>query len=559
MNASRAWQTVLDQLEQEMAKTTFDTWVKETQAIMLDRDTLTVGVSNQFARDWLENRVTSYAARVLTGVLDQQTEVHFVVTDPVAPVQRDRGHANETAQEDFVLPKVHIVESLHNVFVQPGKAHVSPAYVLRWVPYLPSTAFWIWMGYRQAYFDQYHGTVTDHKSFNVSSRRISEIVGIDRKTIETHRKKEWFKWFLTFESTERYIFKDGAVMRDSFPYTFVSTAPPTPGDHDRLIQWLADHNFERSPIAVLEKLLHTPASEILQDPAPKPTAVQKKRKPRELTFSKAILEECDLTRLEENEIRRVIDLANAAESYLVDSFGLLYIPLYFMKHWVQTLKATPALAVTIIRHTTGYYNAKTHEIRNAARLKGGMAGLANKLGLSTDSVRRFLVTCQTRPPKDDETISSQDVLLEKKRKEKTRDLFTQFVEVEKVLDTGDLKLKLSMIDPLHPEDQIEYDAAVQIISKFFSAVGAQCTEQHITKFTNALADYGLFGNMKDSPIEDMKVYAIEDMKVFPNGDVKLSPIEDTKDSSNDDMKDSTIPTVWEMKLSPNLNTLITCL
>ncbi len=542
MIAERAWETVLDQLEEEMDKTAFDTWARNTRVIDFNGDTFTIGVPNDPAREWLESRISSFATRILSGFMGRSIALEFVIAEQNSADLRNHGHAEE--QDDFI-PRVEIIESLRHAFVKPGQAHIAPAYVLRWVPYLASTSFWIWMGYRQAYFDHFHTSATNRKPFNVSSRKIAEIVGIDRKTIENHRDKEWFNWFLTFESTERYIFKDGNVTRDSFPYTFVSIAPPTPGDHDRLIEWLAEHKFDRQPIAVLEQLLRTPVAELIGDPQPKPTAVQKRRQPRELTFSKAILEECDLSKYSEEEIGQIIKLANNAESYMIDSFGLLYIPLYFMRHWVRTLKATPALAVTIIRHTTGYYNHKTQEVRNSATLKGGMDRLAKNMGLSTDSVRRFLVTCQTRPPKEDHEVS-EIVLSEKKRKEATRNTFTEFVEVEKAYDTGDLKLKLSMIDPLHPEDKQEYESAIFLISKFIAAVGSKCTEEHIDRFVNSLIELGLFrdlkdspnGNLKDLPIEEIKLSPIIDMKVYPNGEMKISPKQDLKDLPNSVMKDS---------------------
>ena len=553
MVAERAWEIVLDQLEQEMDKTAFDTWARNTRFVDFNGDTFTVGVTNDLAREWLENRITSFATRMLSGIMGRSISLEFIIAEEISVETQDYGHA---AEEDQVsIPRVEIVESLRHAFVNPGQAHIAPAYVLRWVPYLASTSFWIWMGYRQAYFDHFHTSAANHKPFNVSSRKIAEIVGIDRKTIESHRDKEWFEWFLTFESTERYIFKDGNVTRDSFPYTFVSIAPPTPGDHDRLIEWLTDHKFERQPIPALEQLLQTPVAELIGDPQPKPTAVQKRRQPRELTFSKAILEVCDLSKYSEEEIGKIIKLANEAESYIIDSFGLLYIPLYFMRHWVRTLKATPALAATIIRHTTGYYNPKTQEVRNSATLKGGMESLAKHMGLSTDSVRRFLVTCQTRPPKNDHEVS-EIVLSEKKRKKATRNLFNEFVEVEKVYDSGDLKLKLSMIDPLHPDDAIEYEAAILLISKFVAAIGDACTEEHITRFIHSLKELGLFKDMKDSPNEDLKLSPIEemnlsantDLKVYPNGEMKLSakqdpkdlPIRVMKDSPNGETKDSTI-------------------
>jgi len=57
MNYEQAWQSVLGQLQMEMPRAAFDTWVRDTQALSLADGTLTVGVRNAYARDWLENRL----------------------------------------------------------------------------------------------------------------------------------------------------------------------------------------------------------------------------------------------------------------------------------------------------------------------------------------------------------------------------------------------------------------------------------------------------------------------------------------------------------------------
>ena len=42
-------------------------------------DTFTIGVQNAYARDWLENRLSSTVTRLLTGMMDRPQSVHFVV------------------------------------------------------------------------------------------------------------------------------------------------------------------------------------------------------------------------------------------------------------------------------------------------------------------------------------------------------------------------------------------------------------------------------------------------------------------------------------------------
>ena len=57
----RAWQMALDQLQLEMPKAYFDTWVKNTEFVSFDNGLLTIGTANAYAREWLANRLTSTA------------------------------------------------------------------------------------------------------------------------------------------------------------------------------------------------------------------------------------------------------------------------------------------------------------------------------------------------------------------------------------------------------------------------------------------------------------------------------------------------------------------
>jgi chromosomal replication initiator protein len=79
MDAKNAWQAVLGQLQMDMAKATFDTWVKDTECVAFEDGTFVIGVQNAYARDWLESRLTSTVTGLLAGMMDRSVEVRFVV------------------------------------------------------------------------------------------------------------------------------------------------------------------------------------------------------------------------------------------------------------------------------------------------------------------------------------------------------------------------------------------------------------------------------------------------------------------------------------------------
>ena len=79
MDAEKAWQSALGQLQMEMPKASFNTWVRDTQIFSYDDGLFTIGVRNAYARDWLESRLSSTVTRLLMGIMNRTVDVAFVV------------------------------------------------------------------------------------------------------------------------------------------------------------------------------------------------------------------------------------------------------------------------------------------------------------------------------------------------------------------------------------------------------------------------------------------------------------------------------------------------
>jgi chromosomal replication initiator protein len=106
MNPDQAWQSVLAQLQLDMAKASFDTWVRDTRPLSYENGTLTVAVPNAYARDWLESRLASTVSRLLIGVMNTNVAVCFVVAqaDDREPAEPEPSFAT---QEVEPLPRLH--------------------------------------------------------------------------------------------------------------------------------------------------------------------------------------------------------------------------------------------------------------------------------------------------------------------------------------------------------------------------------------------------------------------------------------------------------------------
>lgn len=77
--AEQAWNATLGQLQIEMSKAAYDTWVREAQFLSYEDGSFIIGIQNAYARDWLESRLSSTVTRLLTGIMNRTVEVRFVV------------------------------------------------------------------------------------------------------------------------------------------------------------------------------------------------------------------------------------------------------------------------------------------------------------------------------------------------------------------------------------------------------------------------------------------------------------------------------------------------
>jgi hypothetical protein len=80
MTARQAWEAVMGQLQAELPRAVYDTWVRHIELERFDApDTLVLGVANAYARDWLEDRLSATARRVLIGLVGRPLDVEFAV------------------------------------------------------------------------------------------------------------------------------------------------------------------------------------------------------------------------------------------------------------------------------------------------------------------------------------------------------------------------------------------------------------------------------------------------------------------------------------------------
>jgi chromosomal replication initiator protein len=107
MNAELAWKATLGELELQMTKATFNTWLKDARLLTCENDEYVIGVPNDYAKDWLDNRLSETIVRTLSTVAAKAVSVRFIVwsdeiINPAPPVLK----TNNTAAEGRRLSAV---------------------------------------------------------------------------------------------------------------------------------------------------------------------------------------------------------------------------------------------------------------------------------------------------------------------------------------------------------------------------------------------------------------------------------------------------------------------
>ncbi|WP_337017147.1 chromosomal replication initiator protein DnaA [Oceanobacillus massiliensis] len=86
-NIEELWVATLEKIEEKISKPSFDTWLKNTKAETLEKDTLIISAPNEFARDWLENQYTELISEILDEVTGTKLNTKFIIPDSTAELE----------------------------------------------------------------------------------------------------------------------------------------------------------------------------------------------------------------------------------------------------------------------------------------------------------------------------------------------------------------------------------------------------------------------------------------------------------------------------------------
>lgn len=107
MTPESAWKATLGELELQMTKATFNTWLKDARLLACEAHEFVIGVRNDYAKDWLENRLRDTILRTLSAIVNNPVSIRFVVwsdelISPAPSVMRFREETkHKEKQTDF--------------------------------------------------------------------------------------------------------------------------------------------------------------------------------------------------------------------------------------------------------------------------------------------------------------------------------------------------------------------------------------------------------------------------------------------------------------------------
>lgn len=79
LSAADAWKATLAELELQLTKATFDTWLRQSRVVSYEDGQFVIGVRSGFAKDWLDHRLRGAIQRTLSRTIGRTVAVEFTV------------------------------------------------------------------------------------------------------------------------------------------------------------------------------------------------------------------------------------------------------------------------------------------------------------------------------------------------------------------------------------------------------------------------------------------------------------------------------------------------
>lgn len=373
MDAQQAWQSVLGQLQMEMPRASFDTWVRDTEALSLEDGTLTVSTRNAYACDWLTSRLQSTVQRLLVGILNQSVNVQIVVGEtPTEELECTR----EEVEPEVAIEPVQWLD--YDRIVQPHKQVVVKGYLRRLGVEIGPKAIWLYIGFHQAAWKAH----SCERGAALHSRYVMQFSGLSfgafwRSLRHKGMQSDLQGLVQRIDSPQERKYhrgRDGRPHRRPVRYQVCMTPRLTRADADAILRLLRQYLLVGSSLSnALQFLIQL---EDIMSFLPTDNDVHGD------SHHNTVM---DIVRdLAGDEHTPELDqLAQQLHRRIINALGDIHIPHYFITQTMHRCNLTPAQAwlITIARDMA-YVNARTGERRDLVTFKGGYQEMAKLVGSS---------------------------------------------------------------------------------------------------------------------------------------------------------------------------------
>ncbi|GFZ79077.1 chromosomal replication initiator protein DnaA [Compostibacillus humi] len=89
-NIDELWEITLKKIEEKVSKPSFETWLKNTRADSIEKNTLIITAPNEFARDWLENQYTDLVSDIITEITGSTLNIKFIIPDNMPEIIEEK-------------------------------------------------------------------------------------------------------------------------------------------------------------------------------------------------------------------------------------------------------------------------------------------------------------------------------------------------------------------------------------------------------------------------------------------------------------------------------------
>ena len=122
ISLEQLWSQVLERLQLQLSRPTFETWIKTAIAQQLENNCLVIRTPNPFARNWLQKYYIKTIADVVQDILGQPIEIHITFD------QEDETSTGGESQLSWSLPvSANITENIPSQRPRPNE--LNPKYV----------------------------------------------------------------------------------------------------------------------------------------------------------------------------------------------------------------------------------------------------------------------------------------------------------------------------------------------------------------------------------------------------------------------------------------------